>query len=234
MNPLRFVLLNPREGGNVGSAARALKNFAHPDWAIVGAPELDREAAARMAVQAHDWLEAARTPPSLDDAVGDCAWVVGTSSRRRKGMRRLHPREFAVEAVQRMGQGGVALVFGEERSGLSNDELDRCHDVTCLPTDDAQPSVNLAQAIMLYAYELRLALDTAAPAPLLPRAATDAEMQLLSGSIEALLGDHGFLTHDPRPVLRTLLDPLQRSRLTQHEWRSWMAAIRSVHKRSVT
>lgn len=228
---VRFVLLRPRSGGNVGAVARALKNFGHRDWAIVGPTEFDEAEARMMAVQAHDVLDAARRFDSLDEAVADCAWVVGTSSRARKGTRRLSPRGFSAEAAHVLARGQVALVFGEERSGLSNEELDRCHDVSCIPTDDAQPSVNLAQAALLYSYELSLARASEPEPPLLPLAATDRELQVLRTKLEAVLSDSGFLRHDPRPALRGLLDPLERARPTRDEIRLWTAAIASFQKR---
>lgn len=227
---VRFVLLRPREGGNVGAAARALKNFDHPDWAVVPGEPWDDEAARRMAVQSHDWLERMQRPASLDEAIADGGWVVGTSSRRRKGVRRLDPRAFAEEAVARLAAGPVVLVFGEERSGLSNEELDRCHDQTCLPTSEAQPSVNLAQAVLLYAYELRQAMARERPPPLLPAAASDAQLQGLRVGLERLLSEAGFLTHDPRPALQGLLAPLVRSRLTREEATLWQAALGSMRK----
>ena len=183
-----------------------------------------------MAVQSGDVLEAARISATLDDAVADCAWVVGTSSRRRRGVRRLSPREWAREAASRVGAGHVALVFGEERSGLSNEELDRCHDVSAIPTDESQPSVNLAQALLIYAYEARLALNRPAGPPTLPIAASDVEVRALTATLQGLLDDCGFLRHDPRPALQGLTDTLTRSRLTRDEARLWTAALQSIRK----
>lgn len=227
---VRFVLLRPKVAGNIGAAARALKNFGLRDWALV-APQAELDGEARMmAVQALDVLAEAKRPATLDEAVADCAWVVGTSSRHVRGMRHLRPRAFAQEAAERLATGNVALVFGEERTGLSNEELARCHDLSSIPTDDAQPSVNLAQSVLLYAYELRLALDAAPPPAKLPLGATDDEHRQVAQALEALLRAGGFVTHDPRHALRTLLDPLERARLTRDEARLWVAALRSVGK----
>jgi TrmH family RNA methyltransferase len=227
---VRFVLIRPRAGGNVGAAARALKNFGHRDWCIVDGEPYDAAEARMMAVQSEDVLAAARHAGSFEEAVADCAWVVGTSPRGRKGARRLRPRDWAREAAQRLGAGPVALVFGEERSGLSNDDLDRCHDVSAIPTDDAQPSMNLAQALMLYAYELRLALDGVPSPPLLPLGATETERTVLEATLGEVLGASGFLRHDPRPALRGLMDTLERGRLTRDEARLWTAALKSLVK----
>jgi TrmH family RNA methyltransferase len=227
---VRFVLLNPRSGGNVGAAARALKNFGQGHWTVVGDGAFDDDHARMMAVQSGDLLEGLRRCATLDEAVSDCAWVVGTSPRRRRGMRSLSARDFAAEAVQRLGTGHVALVFGEERSGLSNEELDRCHDLSAIDTDPAQPSVNLAQAVLLYAYELRLSRVGARPVECGPTAATDGELQGLRTGLEQLLGAAGFLTHDPRPAMTGLLATLERARLTRDEARLWRAALASASK----
>jgi len=228
---VRFVLLQPRSGGNVGAVARALKNFGHRSWTLVGDAPFDPDHARMLAVQSEDVLEGAARAATLDEAVADCAWVVGTSSRRRPGTRRLSPRAFAEEAVSRLGEGHVALVFGEERSGLSNAELDRCHDVSCIDTDPAQPSVNLAQAVLLYAYELRLASAAPKPPASGPIAATDGDLRTLRDGLEKLLGAAGFLTHDPRPALGALLATLERARLSRDEAALWRAALYASAKR---
>ncbi|MFM2153268.1 MAG: hypothetical protein RL199_1703 [Pseudomonadota bacterium] len=227
---VRFVLLNPRSGGNVGAVARALKNFGHRHAVIVGDDAFDADHARMMAVQSEDVLEAMPRFPSFDEAVADCAWVVGTSPRRRRGMRSLSVRAFAEEAMQRLSTGHVALVFGEERSGLSNEQLDRCHDLSAIDTDPAQPSVNLAQAVLLYAYDLRVAAALPRPAEAGPTAATDGELQGLRSGLEQLLGEAGFLTHDPRPALGGLVATLERARLTREEARLWRAALASAIK----
>jgi TrmH family RNA methyltransferase len=227
---VRFVLLHPRSGGNVGAVARALKNFGHRHAAIVGDEAFDADHARMMAVQSEEVLESMPRFATLDEAVADCAWVVGTSPRRRRGMRTLSIRAFAEEAASRLASGSVALVFGEERSGLSNEQLERCHDLSAIDTDPAQPSVNLAQAVLLYAYELRAATMGARPAETGPTAATDGELQGLRSGLEQLLGDAGFLTHDPRPALGGLLATLERARLTRDEARLWRAALASAVK----
>ena len=102
-------------------------------------------------------LEGVRVVDTLEEAVADCVWVVGTSSRRVEGKRRLSPRQVAPEAVERAAGGPVAIVFGDERSGMTNEEVWRCHDLSSVPTAPEQPSINLAQAVLLYAYELRVA-----------------------------------------------------------------------------
>ncbi|HEY8208340.1 MAG TPA: RNA methyltransferase [Myxococcaceae bacterium] len=228
---MRFVLLRPRNAGNLGAAARALKNFGLSDWAWVSpSPALEEAEARKLAVHAEELLDAAARRPSLAEAVADCAWVVGTSSRAVPGRRRLSPRDAAEEAFRRASSGTVAVVFGDERSGLTNAEVQRCHALSSVPTDGAQPSLNLAQAVLLYAYEVRLAALSAAPPPRAPRAqpASDAELERVRLALSSLLERGGFLVHPGRHAVRDLMTPLIRSAMSQREARLWTAALSRV------
>lgn len=224
------MLLRPRVPENLGAVARALKNFGLADCVLV-APEtsIDDPAAVRLAVQSEDVLAGFRSVATLDEAVADCAWVVGTSSRRLRGVRRVDVRAFASEAVRREP---VALVFGDERSGLTNDEIERCHDLSAIDTDDAQPSINLAQAVLLYSYEWSKARRGAPAAPVLPVAATDGEVRLVEGALADLLRSASFLHDEGRHAMTELVRPLVRSRLTRDEARLWNAALRAARKRT--
>ncbi len=236
MLPVRWVLLRPRNAENLGAVARGMKNFGLDDWTLVDPnPELlpPREASLRMAVGATELLAAVKVAARLEEAVADCSWVVGTSMRRLPGKRSLSPREVAADAAQRAPQGRVAVVFGDERSGLTNDELQRCHDLSAIPSDDGQPSLNLAQAALLYGYELKLAFQDAArttetSGALAPRAATDAEFTEVAAALTAALLTGGFLVSPERHAVRDLVAPLQRSRLTRAEARLWTAAMRTI------
>ena len=163
MLPIRFVLMRPRNAENLGAAARALKNCGLSEWTWVRPEAEDLGPARRLAVHAEEVLDGARRADTLEEAVADCVWVVGTSSRKVEGKRRLSPRAVGEELVARAAQGPVAVVFGDERSGLTNAEVERCHDLSAVPTDPSQPSINLAQAVLLYAYEVRMASLAAAP-----------------------------------------------------------------------
>jgi tRNA/rRNA methyltransferase len=228
--PVRIVLLRPRNPENLGAVARAMKNFGLADWAIAELGTHDFASARRVAVHAEDLLDRPRLVRTLDEAVADCAWVVGTSSRRVRGKRRLAPAAVAREVLERAPAGRTAIVFGDERSGLTNDEVLRCHDLSAIPTDEAQPSVNLAQAVLLYAYELRrAALEAHARAPTpAPAGATDAELGGLEAALRAALRADGFLAGPERHAVRDLMAPLRRARLTQREARLWAAALRTL------
>jgi TrmH family RNA methyltransferase len=125
---------------------------------LVAPRDFDRSEARRMAHGAVDVLDRARVADSLDAALADCRWVVGTT--RRAGRRRtatLTPRRFAELARMEPRRRPLAVVFGPEEDGLSMAELARCNDVVRVPTSAAQPSLNLGQAVLLLAYELRFA-----------------------------------------------------------------------------
>jgi tRNA/rRNA methyltransferase/tRNA (cytidine32/uridine32-2'-O)-methyltransferase len=229
--PFRFVLLRPRNAENLGAAARALKNFGLADWVWVGHVPEDLTPARKLAVHAGDVLDGVRRVDTLEEAVADCVWVVGTSSRRVEGKRRLSPRQVAPEAVERAAGGPVAIVFGDERSGMSNEEVWRCHDLSSVPTAPEQPSINLAQAVLLYAYELRVAaLDRPDGPSTLPVPATDEALAGLQDSLASVLRTAGFLVHEGRHGLRDLMGPLRRSRLTRKEASLWTAALQHVKR----
>ena len=232
--PVRIVLLRPRNPENLGAVARALRNFGLDDWAIAALGTHDFATARRVAVHAEELLDRPRLVRTLDEAVADCAWVVGTSSRRVRGKRVLAPAEVAREALARAAEGTTAIVFGDERSGLTNEEVHRCHDLSAIPASDAQPSLNLAQAVLVYAYEVAQAVAAAGAAgagrspgaP--PRGATDAELLAVEAALREALRARGFLAGPERHAVRDLAAALRRARLTGREARLWIAALRTL------
>jgi len=159
INPLhniRVVLVGTLYSGNVGSVCRAMANMGLRELVLV-APRLcdDWGEAARLAVHATDILDAVRRTETLEEAVADCCAVAGTTARG--GLYRLHvraPRELAPELLTLAGQGKVALVFGREDKGLSNEEIACCTHLVRIPVDLGYASLNLAQAVLICAYEL--------------------------------------------------------------------------------
>ena len=232
---VRLVLLRPRNPENLGAIARVMKNFGLDDWAIAALGTHDFAAARRVAVHAEELLDRPRVVATLEEAVADCAWVVGTSSRRVRGKRRLSPAEVAREIAARAGAGRTAVVFGDERSGLTNAEIDRCHDLSAIPAADAQPSLNLAQAVAVYAWELREALLEAEAAPRPRRAppgATDAELRRVEEALRAALRASGFLAGPERHAVRDLRATLGRAGLSRREAALWLAALRTLGRAS--
>ncbi|MCI4566905.1 RNA methyltransferase [Lysobacter sp. CFH 32150] len=164
---LRIVLVGTQHPGNIGAAARAMKTMGLLRLVLV-APEKtpdDRDAMA-MAAGADDLIAAAPVFATLAEAVADCRLVLGCTARnRRVQLEQLSPREAAAQAVAVAGSDEVALVFGRERTGLDNDELQLCHAAVHIPSDPAFSSLNLAAAVQVLSYELRTTALAAARSP---------------------------------------------------------------------
>lgn len=152
---LVFVLCSPLYSGNIGAAARALKNCGFAALRLVNPPAIDAEA-RRMAANSLDVLRKAKTFDSLADAVADASLVVGFSARGRRSQRPIRLlHEAAADLVARAKTGRVALVFGREDRGLTNDELALCSLQVRIDSAKSRGVFNLAQAVLLAAYELR-------------------------------------------------------------------------------
>ena len=172
----RFVLVEPSHPGNVGAAARALKTMGFSRLVLVAprVPQVhcDPEAIA-MASGADDVLAAAHIVPTLADALAGAQWSLALTARTREyGPPPGAPRQAVRDACRQVAHGGdIALVFGNERTGLSNDDVERCSALAHIPANPAYSSLNLAQAVQVLAYELRLAyLGDGEPGAALPGA----------------------------------------------------------------
>lgn len=175
LDNIRVVLVGPLYGGNVGSVCRAMANMGLSDLAIVPERSLNMDEARMMACHATDILESCTTRATLQEAVQDCGVVLGTSARM--GLYRQHaktPREWAPIVLEDTSRGRVALVFGREDKGLTNEELSVCSRIIQIPTSDAYVSLNLSQAVMVCCYEIFVAADLYEPpvekTPLAPTA----------------------------------------------------------------
>lgn len=156
MLDIAIVLVEPARGGNIGATARAMKTMGFTDLRLVrpGVSRDDNQARA-FAHGSGEILQKANCFDSLHEAVADRDLVVGTTARRRGKRSDYYPPAHLREML-REGERGerIGLVFGREESGLSNEELDICHLTTAIPMRSAYPSLNLAQAVMVYCYEL--------------------------------------------------------------------------------
>lgn len=162
----RIILIQTSHPGNIGASARAMKTMGLTDLRLVRPVRFPSAEATAMASGADDML--ARTPvhESLDEALEGCHMVLGTSARQRRlRWPELTPREAAKTLIEAASSGPVALLFGREQSGLSNEELDRCRALVHIPADEAYSSLNLGAAVQVLSYELRLAALTQAPLP---------------------------------------------------------------------
>jgi TrmH family RNA methyltransferase len=206
MQTVSIVLIGTTHSGNVGATARAMKTMGLADLRLVGpACEVDDVAMAR-ASGAEDVLRASRRYPSLDEAIEDCGLVVGASARLRSlPWPVMDPRQ-AAGRVQAVGDARAAVLFGRERTGLTNAELERCHLLMHIPSDPGFSSLNLASAVQVFAYELHMARLSGAPREVRKdRLATGREMQHFYAHLEQALVDIGFLRPErPGRVIRRL------------------------------
>lgn len=161
---LRIVLVGTQHPGNIGSAARAMKTMGLSALHLVTPERFPDQEANTLAAGADDLLASAPVHASLDDALAGCHLVLGTSARRRHvPLPEMSPREAAKALLEGVQRGPVALLFGRERTGLENEELQRCHASVGIPSNPDFSSLNLASAVQVLSYELRLAvLDAAA------------------------------------------------------------------------
>jgi TrmH family RNA methyltransferase len=216
MDRFRFVLVEPKSPGNVGASARALANLGFRRLELV-APACQHRGqdATRMAVDAVDVLLGARVHATIDEALAGAATVIGTSRRVGK-QRRPHFRldEIAGDLPRLAGSGEVAFVFGREADGLEHAELDRCTHLVHFLADDAYPSYNLAQSVLLVAYETRKALEGALP-PSDESLADHETREAMYVHLDAALRAVGFL-QDPTSegMMRRLRRILGRAELT--------------------
>ncbi len=193
---IRFVLVDTTHPGNIGASARALKNMGFSSLVLVRPASPPGAEALARASGAADVLRGARIEQSIEAAVADCGLVIGASARTRSAnFRVLEVREAAAEIASAARTRPVAVLFGGERNGLSNDELGRCHALLRIPADAAYESLNLGQAVQIVAYEIRMAsrgdAGAASGAPEPP--ATAKEMAALAAHLDAVMTRVGFM-----------------------------------------
>ena len=156
---IRIVLVCTQHPGNIGAAARALKTMGLSRLVLVAPEQFPADEAFRRAAGADDVLAGAAVAATLAEAVSDCRFVLGCTARsRRVALEELAPHEAASRVVAMAGADEVALVFGRERTGLSNEELQLCHASVHIPANPEYSSLNLAAAVQVLAYELRVAM----------------------------------------------------------------------------
>jgi tRNA/rRNA methyltransferase len=240
------VLHRPQSAENLGAVARVMKNFGLARLSVVAPPAWSgpprrggagtaREdvlaRARRTARKASELLDAADIQGDLRAALRGCTWVCGTTSRAVEGRPSLEPRAVAAEVVRRRAAGDVAIVFGEERRGLSDAELSLCQAVCTIPTTTAYDSMNLAQAVAVVAYELAVASRPSAPAPPAEPPARHETVEALWERTRALLSAAGFLNpQNPELILAELRRVLARAEPTQREAELLAAAVRALER----
>lgn len=206
------MLVETTHPGNIGAAARALKNMCLSQLALVRPAQFPHAEATARASGADDLLAAATVHDSLPQAVADCHVVIGASARlRRLRWPQLDPRECAGLVARESRRGPVALVFGRERSGLTNEELECCRYLVHIPCNPDYSSLNVAAAVQVVAYELMMAQppgredDQANPSEELDRPAGSDDLQRFYEHLEQVLVAVEFLDPEqPKHLMRRL------------------------------
>lgn len=234
LDNIRIVLVNTTHPGNIGAVARAMKNMGLRRLTLVNPKQFPDPVADERAAHATDILAQAKVVATLDEALADVGLVLGTSARVRSvPWPLISPREAAEQAVQEAANTQVALLFGREAHGLTNEELQKCHLHLTIPTDEEYTSLNLAMALQVVAYELRVAAvgakaAVAADEPL----ATAEAVELLYQHLEKVLVDVGYLDPKlPRQTMPRFRRLFNRARLTELELSMLRGALKSIGKK---
>jgi tRNA/rRNA methyltransferase len=229
---IRVVLSHTSHPGNIGAAARALKTMGLSELVLVQPQRFPHKDADAMACGALDLLEAAPIRESLDMALQGCVLAAGLTARRR-GLSHdpLYPRDAARQLVEIAQTRPVALVFGNETYGLSNAELEKCQMLVTLPANPEYPSLNLAAAVQVMTYELRVA---ALGEPELATAAVDLarleDIELFFERLEKTLVDIRFLDPaHPKKLMPRLRRLFARTRLEKEELSILMGILQQIN-----
>ncbi len=222
---VRFVLVETSHPGNIGAAARAMKNMCLTRLALVRPNRFPSADATSRASGADDLLMSATVHESLDEALEGCTLVIGTTARPRSlYLPELDARGAAQRIIAESAEGAVAVLFGREDSGLSNEELDRCNLLMRIPTSEDYSSLNLGSAVQVLAYELMVESGIAPlkrgigqGSRLYPLASAE-EMEGLFHHIEETIIATGFLDpENPRQVMRRLRRLFNRAEVDHNE-----------------
>jgi tRNA/rRNA methyltransferase len=217
LHSISILLVRPRYHENIGSAARAMKNMGLNRLIVVdGASPLHRDA-YKLASGAEEILERAEEFPNLKEAISEMGWVVGTTSRAGKERSPLlAPRELAEQLIPVSEKNSIGIVFGSEKEGLTNEELSLCHLHVRIPSVDAFPSLNLAQAVMVLCYELFQSATTIQKETG-PLASSD-HLERMFDHMERTLVAIGFLdSKHPERIMRVLRKIFGRSQMDERE-----------------
>lgn len=224
---IRIVLVETSHTGNMGSVARAMKTMGLSNLTLVNPIVKPDSQSTALAAGASDIIHRAKIVSSFDEAIADCQLVVGTSARSRTlPWPMLTARECGEKVVQEASVPNqkVALVFGRERVGLTNDELKKCHYHVMIPANPDYSSLNLAMAVQILSYEIRMAalaqMQTAAPIEEEPEIAYPpmVEIERVYQHFEQVLLETGFIkANHPGVVMDRLRRLFTRARLEQQE-----------------
>lgn len=247
-----IVLDRPQNVSNIGSVVRAMKNMGFSKLRLVNPKPFEREAVLRVAHRSEDLLDSMRVFTNLDDALADSTYVVGASTRAHAGKPFTNDVATLSSSIRTRSVGApVALLFGTEADGLDHFALDRCHLVAALPVNPDYPSLNLAQAVLLFLYELRKVVHAdpasqayAQPSTLTPERSTphgatprklseqpgtpQGELQRLFDMTEEMLNRASFFRYNPVFVMRTVRDLTFRAQPAPNETALLVSIVRRL------
>ena len=230
MSALKIVLVSPRNPLNIGAAARAMSNFGFSEMRLVN-PYAVAFREARSAVKAHAVLEQAREYPTVAEAVADCALVVGTTAIGPRVLEHPFRRlEFGGKVIaKKIGAAPVALLFGSEKFGLSNEDMSHCHWLMRIPTREAHGSMNLGQAVAVCLYEIIRNPAAAKTASDVKRPAEVVHTERITEFLETVLDRSGYVharvEGSTRMKIRRLVRRLQ---LNAHDAEVWLGMLRQI------
>ena len=236
LNTVKVVLVGTTHPGNIGAAARAIKNMGIFNLALVKPKEFPSDIAIYRSKAAKDILENAEMYESLEDAIAGCKLVVGTSARARSvPWPVFNPRDAAEEMRKISKQGNVAIVFGREDRGLTNDELGLCNFHVHIPSDPKYSSLNLSQAVQILAYEIRLAYsrdEVISEVKWDVDLANNEQTERLIDHMEELMQDVEFYdVENPRKLLLRVRRFFKRSKIDVMEANIFRGLFSAIQKR---
>jgi TrmH family RNA methyltransferase len=231
-----FILVEPKEPGNVGASARAIKNMGFRNLCLVNPPSLINSEARWFARNAHDILDSAEIFTTIKDAISDKSIVVGAS--RRTGRKRgifVHAEQGARRLLEIAATNKTAILFGREDRGLYNEEIEECGFLMTIPSSKKQPSLNLAHAVLIIAYELSKAEYSTEVTVPLPRLVSHKDLAPLFEKIEKTLTELGYIRQSDKDLRKKIIQNLKhfigRAGLTDWELKMFHGICSRIEKK---
>lgn len=245
LSNIRIVLVSPSHPGNIGATARAMKTMGLSELCLVSPKIFPHVDATARAAGADDLLAHALITDSFASAIADCTLVIGTSARiRALPLTRLSPKDAALKIVNEAKTHKVAVVFGRENNGLSNEELDLCNYHIRIPTDSEFSSLNIAAAVQIITYEIKMALEHAGVALELSlqesalfsskqeELASSEEIELFYRTLTAILIELEFLNpENPSKLMRRIRRLFNRVRVEKLEFNILMGILTAIKQK---
>src|SRR3990167_993740 len=234
---IRIVLVETSHPGNIGAAARAMKTMGLSQLVLVSPQKFPNEEATFRAAGADDLLARAIVVNNLADALAGCDWVIGASIRQRKLSRPILDPKQCAQKIRDDITGNVAIVFGRESSGLTNEELSLCHDQIAIPTNPDFSSLNVASALQVIVYELRMAmLSDVSTIKIInqaqdPLANADEVAGFYTHLRDTLLYVHFLDAKQPKRLMERLQLLFNRTHLTVTELNILRGILKAIEKR---